>query len=60
MKTNKSLLKRVKITGSGKVIRRPRHDYFSSADHSGGTRHKRGYKHAPSELDRKVKALILT
>ncbi len=56
-KTKKALLKRVKITGSGKILKRHRQDYFSASDAS-GTRHKKGHKTAPGELVRSSKALL--
>lgn len=60
-KTNKSLLKRIKITGSGKIMKRPPHqNHFNAKDSGKETRRKRGFVQAPSELTRKVKALILS
>ncbi len=58
-KTNKSLMKRIKITGSGKIMKRPPHQNHFNAKESGNmTRRKRGFKEAPSELVREVKQLI--
>ena len=57
VKTNKSLLKRIKITGSGKILKRHRQDYFSAPEKS-RARHKKGHKHAPKELIRSTKALL--
>ena len=56
-KTSKSLLKRVKITGTGKILKRYRQDYFSAPEASGG-RYKKGQKTAPRELIKSAKALI--
>ncbi|MEK7138813.1 MAG: 50S ribosomal protein L35 [Patescibacteria group bacterium] len=59
VKTNKSLLKRVKITGSGKILKRPPHqNHFNAKDSGNQTRQKRGFKHAPKELMRSAKALL--
>lgn len=57
VKTNKSLLKRVKITGRGKILKRHRQDYFSAAENS-GTKNKKGHKTAPKELIKSTKALL--
>ena len=57
VKTNKSLLKRIKITASGKILKRHRQGYFSAPEAS-GKRNKRGSKQAPRELVRSAKALL--
>lgn len=59
IKTNKSLRKRIKITGSGKILKRPPGQNHFNAKASGQqTRNKHGNISAPNELDRKVKDLI--
>ena len=59
-KTNKSLLKRIKITGSGKIMKRPQgQNHFNAKDNGAKGQRKHGNTTAPSELDKKVKALIL-
>lgn len=58
-KTNRSFLKRVKITGRGKIMKRPRQDYFNATKNSGDrTRQKRGRITAPGSLTRSAKALL--
>jgi len=58
-KTNKSLLKRIKITGSGKILKRPPGQNHFNAKDSGATgQRKHGNIDAPSELHKKAKALI--
>ncbi|MEK9157609.1 MAG: 50S ribosomal protein L35 [Patescibacteria group bacterium] len=58
-KTNRSLLKRIKITGTGKIMKRhPGQNHFNAKDSGNGTRGKHGSKQAPHELIDKVKALI--
>ncbi|MBI2674193.1 MAG: hypothetical protein HYX22_00430 [Candidatus Yanofskybacteria bacterium] len=56
-KTNKSLRKRVKITSSGKILKRYRQDYFHTPGKP-GTRKKAGHKTAPRELIKSTKALL--
>ena len=59
-KTNKSLMKRVKITGSGKIMKRPPgQNHFNAKDNGSKGQRKHGSVIAPNELTRKVKALIL-
>jgi ribosomal protein L35 len=59
-KTNKSLAKRIKISGTGKIMkRRPGQNHFNSKDSGNRTRAKHGDKQAPHELIDKVKAIIL-
>lgn len=60
MKTNKSLAKRIKITGSGKIMKRPPgQNHFNAKDSGQQSRNKRGTVLAPNELVRKTKLLIL-
>ena len=59
-KTNKSLLKRIKITGTGKVMKRsPGQNHFNAKDSGIKGQRKHGDVRVPSELSKKVKALIL-
>ena len=58
-KTNKSFLKRIKITGKGKVLKRPPgQDHFNAKESGQGARNKKGDKTAPKELVNDVKFLI--
>ncbi|OGN01047.1 MAG: hypothetical protein A3B91_02955 [Candidatus Yanofskybacteria bacterium RIFCSPHIGHO2_02_FULL_41_29] len=58
-KTNKSFLKRIKITGSGKILKRPPgQNHFNAKDSGTKGQRKHGSILAPHELIRKVKALI--
>ncbi len=58
-KTKKALLKRVKITGSGKILKRRRQDYFSAPESSSGARQKKkGDKIGPHELIKSTKSLL--
>ncbi|MDP3792178.1 MAG: 50S ribosomal protein L35 [bacterium] len=59
-KTNKSLMKRIKITGTGKIMKRPPgQNHFNAKDSGSKGQRKHGDVQAPNELVRKVKALIL-
>lgn len=56
LKTKKIALKRLKITGSGKVLRRPVHqDHFNAKESGRKTRRKRGFKKAPLANQKKIK-----
>ena len=58
-KTNKSLSKRIKITGRNKITKRPPHQgHFNAKESGNSTRGKRGDKIGPKELIRDVKQLI--
>ena len=58
-KTKKALSKRIKITGTGKIMKRhPGQNHFNAKDSGNKTRAKRGDKVGPHELTDKVKALI--
>ena len=58
-KTNKSFLKRVKITGRGKLMKRPPgQNHFNAKDSGNASRQKKGHKMAPHELIRNAKALL--
>lgn len=59
IKTNKSLRKRIKITGSGKILKRPPgQNHFNAKDNGQKGQRKHGNVSAPSELDKKAKSLI--
>lgn len=59
VKTNKSLLKRIKITGRGKITKRPSgQNHFNAKDSGQETRRKKRLIEIPSELKSVVKALI--
>ncbi|OGN01912.1 MAG: hypothetical protein A3I26_02835 [Candidatus Yanofskybacteria bacterium RIFCSPLOWO2_02_FULL_43_10] len=58
-KTNKSFLKRVKITGRGKMMKRPPHqDHFNAKESGSAARNKKGRIMAPKSLMRSAKALL--
>ena len=58
-KTNKALLKRIKITSTGKIFKRRNHqNHFNSKEGSNTGRYKRHPRLAPKELINEVKALI--
>ncbi len=60
-KTKKALLKRIKISARGKIMKRPPgQNHFNAKDSGNGTRSKHGDKQAPYELIDKVKALLPT
>lgn len=59
MKTKKALSKRVKITGGGKIMKRPpNQNHFNARESGQETRSKRGDKRAPREMNKMIKALI--
>lgn len=59
VKTKKALLKRVKITGTGKIMKRPPgQNHFNAKESGDASRQKRGHKMAPKELIRSAKALL--
>lgn len=52
-------MKRIKITGSGKILKRPPgQNHFNAKDSGSKGQRKHGNIAAPKELDRKVKMLI--
>ncbi|MEK7125037.1 MAG: 50S ribosomal protein L35 [Patescibacteria group bacterium] len=58
-KTNKSFLKRIKITGGGGITKRhPHQNHFNAKESGNRTRSKRGTVHVPSYLVNVTKALI--
>lgn len=58
-KTKKALLKRVKITGRKKLMKRPpNQNHFNAKDSGQESRRKRGDKRAPKDMTRNAKALL--
>ncbi|MBI4158279.1 MAG: 50S ribosomal protein L35 [Candidatus Yanofskybacteria bacterium] len=58
-KTNKSFLKRIKITGTGKLMKRPPgQNHFNAKEAGDSARQKKGNIMAPKELIRSAKALL--
>ena len=58
-KTKKAFLKRMKITGTGKLMKRPPgQNHFNAKDTGNASRQKKGQKMAPKELIRSAKALL--
>ena len=61
MKTNKSLLKRIRITGKNKFLkRRPHQNHFNAKESGDVTRGKRGNTTIPAGYVRDMKALVAT
>ena len=59
-KTNKSLAKRITISGTGKIMKRPPgQNHFNSKSTGNQTRNKHGKVVGPHELIDKVRAIIL-
>ena len=59
MKTKKAFLKRIKISGGGKVMKRPpNQNHFNAKDSGQAGRIKKGAKRAPREMNKMIKALI--
>ena len=59
MKTKKALFKRIKITGGGKVMKRPPgQNHFNSKDSGNASRAKHGDKLAPHSLAKDAKVLL--
>lgn len=58
-KTKKALMKRIRISSTGKVMKRhPGQNHFNAKDSGNATRAKHNDKQAPAEMNDKVKALI--
>ena len=58
-KTNRSFLKRVKITGRGKMMKRPPNQgHFNARESGDGARQKKGRIVAPKSLLKSAKALL--
>ncbi len=59
MKTKKALLKRIKVTGGHKLLKRPPSQNHFNAKLSGNQkRNRHGFKGAPKSLQRIAKALL--
>lgn len=57
-KTSKSLRKRIKITGSGKIIKRyPHQNHFNAKESGNRTRLKKTTKQVPNDLIKSIRAL---
>ena len=60
-KTKKALLKRIRITGTNKIMKRPpNQNHFNALDSGEETRNKKGEKLVPKEIIKSAKALIST
>lgn len=58
-RTNKSLLKRVKVTGRGKIMKRPPNQgHFNARESGDGARQKKGHVMVPKSLIRSAKELL--
>ena len=58
-KTNKSLAKRISITGGGKIFkRRPGQNHFNAKDSGEAGLAKRGFKPSPHEYAKQFQALM--
>ena len=58
-KTNKALQKRIKITGTGKVLKRhPGQNHFNAKDSGSTGLHKKGSMAAPAEYFKQFQALM--
>ena len=59
LKTRKSLLKRIKVTGSGKFIKRPTHqDHINSKESGNKTRSKRKERGVSSVNRKTIKEVL--
>lgn len=59
LKTRKSLLKRIKISGRKKILKRSTHqDHFNAKDSGKKTRGKRKEKHLSEANSKKVKRIL--
>jgi len=58
-KSNRSLLKRINITGTGKITKRRNHQNHFNAKESGNqTRGKKGFKAVPTGIVKSMRALL--
>jgi ribosomal protein L35 len=58
-KSNRSLAKRIKITGTGKILkRRPGQNHFNAKDSGTTGLHKHGFKEAPEEFTKGFRFLM--
>lgn len=58
-KSNRSLIKRIKITGTGKVLKRkPGQNHFNAKDNGKAGMRKHGFKAAPLAYTKGFQALL--
>ena len=58
-KTKKALLKRIKVTGRRKLMKRPPgQNHFNAKDSGNDSRKKRGHKMAPRDLAKTARPLL--
>lgn len=58
-KSNRSLAKRIKITSSGKVLKRkPGQNHFNAKDSGNTGMHKHGLKLSPAEYNKSFQKLL--
>ncbi len=58
-KSNHSLLKRIKITGTGKILKRQNgQNHFNAKDSGSAGMRKHGQKHSPIEYAKGFQALL--
>jgi len=58
-KSNRSLAKRIKITGTGLVLKRkPGQNHFNAKDTGSVGLHKHGQKHSPAEYAKGFQSLL--
>ncbi len=58
-KSNRSLIKRIKITANGKILKRkPGQNHFNAKDNGRAGMRKHGFKGAPAEYADQFKALL--
>ncbi|MCC6934543.1 MAG: 50S ribosomal protein L35 [Candidatus Yanofskybacteria bacterium] len=58
-KSNRSLAKRIKITGTGKVLKRkPGQNHFNAKDSGSAGLQKRGQKHSPISYAKSFQKLL--
>jgi ribosomal protein L35 len=58
-KSNRSLMKRIKITGSGKVLKRkPGQNHFNAKDNGKAGMRKHGFKASPEEFNKSFQKLL--
>jgi len=58
-KTNKSLLKRIKITGTKKILKRPPgQNHFNAKEPGRSSRFKKGFVAVPKSIEKDIRALL--
>lgn len=58
-KTNKSLAKRVKITGKKKIMKRPPgQNHFNAKEPGQSSRTKKGFLAVPKSIEKDIRALL--